>query len=65
MSKLLPTHPPLLITVVSLRTLDVSITTEVEHHDFDESDYISQELCEEEVQPTNLELVDDILSMEY
>ena len=43
----------------------MSITLEVERHDFNESDYISQESCEEEVEPTNLEFNDDILSIEY
>jgi len=43
----------------------MSITPEVEHHDFDMSNYISRELCKEEVEPTNLEFDDDILSIEY
>jgi len=49
----------------SANELDMSTTIEVKHHDFDESDYISQESCEEELESTNLELDDDILSVEY
>ena len=46
--------------------LDTSIITEVKHRDLDDSKDISvQEPCEKEVEPTNLELNDDILSVEY
>jgi len=44
--------------------LDMSITSEIKHHD--ESEAICfQEPCEEKVGPTNLEFNDDILSIEY
>ena len=46
--------------------LDMCITTKVEHHDMDESETICfQESCKEEVEPTDLEHSDCILSMEY
>ena len=45
--------------------MGLSITSEVEHHDIDESDYISQESFEVEVEPTNLEFNEDVLSAEY
>ena len=44
----------------SANELDMSTTIEVKHHDFDE-----WESCEDELESTNLELDDDILSVEY
>jgi len=43
----------------------MSITTEVEHHDFDESKYNPHESCERVVKPNNLKFDDDILSVKY
>jgi len=43
----------------------MSITSKVEHHDIDESNYISQESCVKEVEHSSLKFDDDILSMEY
>ena len=43
--------------------LDMSIPSAIEHHDKLED--ISQESCEEKVEPTTLEFNDDILSVEY
>ena len=44
----------------------MSITTEVEHCDLDESEAICfQESCEEEVEPTNLKYDNDTFSVEY
>jgi len=46
--------------------LDLSITTDFEHHELDELDgTILQESCEGEATPTRLEFSDDILSIEY
>jgi len=46
--------------------LDVSIKSNIKHHDLDESEVISlQEPCEEGIEPTNLDFDDDILIMEY
>jgi len=46
--------------------LVMSITSEVEHHNQDESNgHYLQESCEEEDEPTNLEFNNDILSIEY
>jgi len=46
--------------------LDLSVTTNFEHHELDDLDVtLSQESCEEEVTPTKLEFNDDILSIEY
>ena len=47
----------------SASELDMSIPSAIEHHDKLED--ISQESCEEEVEPTNLEFNIDILSVEY
>jgi len=44
----------------------MSITPDIEHHDFDESkEAILQKSCEEKVEPTILQFGDDILSLEY
>jgi len=46
--------------------IDMSITHDVEHHDIDESEAIClQESCQELVEPTNLDLDDAILYVEY
>ena len=36
-----------------------------EHHDLDEPDFCLHELCVEVVEPTNLQLDDNFLSIEY
>jgi len=45
--------------------LEMSIAPRIELHDLDDSKDISQESCEEEVEPTILDFDDDILYAEY
>jgi len=45
--------------------LDMSLAIEIEPHDLDNSEDISQESSEKEDEPTNLKFDDDILSIEY
>jgi len=50
----------------SASELDMSITLDIEHRDFAESkEAVLQESCEEKVEPTNFQIDDDILSVEY
>ena len=43
----------------------MSMKSNIEHHELDESDFCSHESCEEDVEPTILDIDDDILSIEY
>jgi len=44
--------------------LDMNVVTEVKPHNLDDSEDISQELCDEVIEPTILDFDDDILSIE-
>ena len=50
----------------SATELDMRITPDIEHRDFDESkEAILQDSCEQKVEPTNLPFDDDIRPIEY
>ena len=53
------------IDVKNASKLDISMTPEVERRDLDDSKDISQETCEEKIEPTILEFDDDVLFIEY